>query len=114
MTLLKYAFVVGLFFLAACYPLNANRLEIRNYENAPLSAIEIRLGGGYYKVDLINPKGVAVINFEPVSDSDVRVDYVIRGQKKTCVGDVYITTGLRKKILVVIIPDQRCKVEEVD
>jgi hypothetical protein len=111
MTALRYTLVSGFFLLGACSQFSASRIEIQNDGNVPLSAVDVQLGGKRYKVDLIEPKGVAGIAFEPASDSDVRIEYVSQGRKQTCVSDVYVTTGLRMQISISILPGQGCTVD---
>ncbi len=114
MTAVRATLAISFFFLSACSQLGSSYIKIRNDGDAPLTAVDVQLGGKRYQVELIRSKAVAKITFEPVSDSAVRIEYVSQGRKRTCVGDVYVTTGLRTRISAVIGTGDACKVEEMD
>lgn len=114
MRMMRLAGLAPVVFLAACQWLGSSYVDVRNDGEVPMSAVEIEVGGKRHFVSLIKPKGVARINFDPVSDSDIRIYYVTQRRKQACVGDFYVTTGMRIRLSATINTDGGCSVQEVE
>lgn len=116
MKISRVVVIVVITFFAGCSQLGSSQIEIRNKVDVPLTGVEIEIGGERVHVDMINPGAVAKASFEPSGDSGVRISYR-EGQDSrilSCVGDVYVTTGIRQHLVAIIGPDQSCQVEEVE
>ncbi|WP_131453107.1 hypothetical protein [Xanthomonas citri] len=112
----KFALTFILLITGACSAGDYNYIDIKNGGDAPLHAVEVDVGGGGYKIDLIKARHKKRIEFDPISDSGVSIEYVREGgaEKKVCSGDIYVTTGLSTHILAVIEADGTCNFEADD
>lgn len=90
--------------LVACSNKGSNHIEVRNVGGLPLRDVEVDVGGRKYNIDIININAKRIVEFDPISDSGVRIKYKLgdSGGRRSCEGDIYVTTGVSVHITTVI------------
>jgi hypothetical protein len=92
----------------------ASQIEIKNGSSAQLTFVEVDIGGKRIEIGSIDSGQSAKATFDPVSDSSVQIRYRRPDTSIafSCVGDVYVTTGLSQRIFANIDTNGTCHVEE--
>lgn len=104
--------IVASAFLAAALLMGCKRssVEIQNAANVPITNVDIQVAGNQLSIDSVASGESHRVHYSSKAEDTLSVGFRIRGERKQCSDNSYVTTNIQDEFTVRISSDGKCAV----